>query len=386
MEVGDYMETIEIAKKDEIVMKLVHYFVTEENYVPIIVNGVKNEVWLENSEGPYKIIRINSNYIHNNEQLNYDIFKTKNVIKQIRSKTLSLKMNSLNILLDVRKDVKLSDQKNVSVVKISSEKDLNNNKLLNNLFPEMKDKILKVKDDKIDFLFSVSHDINEKTTKENKVYEDTFKPKKVRLTYILMAISIIAYVLSVFGRISESVDLNTMFGLHRSYVLGKGQWYRLITAGFLHVDVLHLFFNMYSLNILGSQLEQFLGKRKLAIIYFLSAVMASMFSITLNNTWSIGASGAIFGLFGSIIYFGYHYRLYFGQALRNQLIPVLFMNLLLGFMIPNIDVAAHLGGLFAGVLLTMAVGIDGKTKKRDHINGIVCYLLLVIFLLYLLLK
>ena len=61
------MSSISMDKKDEIVMKLVHFLVTKENYTPIVVNGVRNEVWLENVEGPYKIIRINSNYIHNKE-------------------------------------------------------------------------------------------------------------------------------------------------------------------------------------------------------------------------------------------------------------------------------------------------------------------------------
>ena len=60
-------------------MKLVHYFITEENYEPMIVNGVKNEIWLENLEAPYKVIRINSNYIHNDDQLEFDNFKIKNV-------------------------------------------------------------------------------------------------------------------------------------------------------------------------------------------------------------------------------------------------------------------------------------------------------------------
>ena len=91
------MSSISMDKKDEIVMKLVHFLVTKENYTPIVVSGVRNEVWLENVEGPYKIIRINSNYIHNKEQFNFDIYKTNNVAKQIKKKTLSWKMNVLNI-------------------------------------------------------------------------------------------------------------------------------------------------------------------------------------------------------------------------------------------------------------------------------------------------
>ena len=79
-------------KKEEIIMKLVHYFITEENYEPMIVNGVKNEIWLENLEAPYKIIRINSNYIHNNEQFIYDNNKIRSIVKQVKKKTFFFKM------------------------------------------------------------------------------------------------------------------------------------------------------------------------------------------------------------------------------------------------------------------------------------------------------
>jgi len=68
------MNTI-LNNKDEMIMSLVHYFVTEENYTPINVQGAQNEIWLENLEGPYKIVRINSKYIHNTEQYKMDLFK-----------------------------------------------------------------------------------------------------------------------------------------------------------------------------------------------------------------------------------------------------------------------------------------------------------------------
>ena len=82
-------------------MMLVHYFITIENYTPILVQGAKDEIWLENVEGPYRIIRINSNHIHNEEQYKFDIFRTTKIIDQIKKKTLSLKVNTLNILINV---------------------------------------------------------------------------------------------------------------------------------------------------------------------------------------------------------------------------------------------------------------------------------------------
>ena len=78
-----------MSEKDEIIMSLVHYFITEENYTPIVVKGAKDEIWLENMDGPYKVVRINSNHIHNQEQFDYDILKTKGVLKQIKKKTFS---------------------------------------------------------------------------------------------------------------------------------------------------------------------------------------------------------------------------------------------------------------------------------------------------------
>ena len=96
------MSNIVIDKKDEMVMKILHYFVTEEDYRPIIVNGVQNEIWLENLENDIPLIRININYIHNEEQLYTDMRKTNAIRKSIKKKTYSFKMNVLNILLDVQ--------------------------------------------------------------------------------------------------------------------------------------------------------------------------------------------------------------------------------------------------------------------------------------------
>ena len=75
--------------KNLIVMKLLHYFITEKNYNPIILQGVENEIWLENLDEECKVVRIVSSYIHNDEQFNFDVFKTKRIISKIKKKTFS---------------------------------------------------------------------------------------------------------------------------------------------------------------------------------------------------------------------------------------------------------------------------------------------------------
>ena len=144
-----------------------------------------------------------------------------------------------------------------------------------------------------------------------------------------------------------------------------------------------LFRSMYSLHLIGTQIENYFGKTKYLTIYLGSAIVGSLLSVVLTDAVSAGASGAIFGLLGSLLYFGYHYRLYLGTVLKDRIIPIIIFNLVLGFMVSGIDNAAHIGGLIGGVLLSMAVGVEGKTSKSERINGWITLILLLGFLLYL---
>ena len=105
-------------------------------------------------------------------------------------------------------------------------------------------------------------------------------------------------------------------------------------------------------------------------------------SIVFSNSYSVGASGAIFGLLGALLYFGYNYRLYLGSVMKSQIIPVIIMNLLLGFTLSGIDNAAHIGGLIGGFLCLMALGITGKENKSEMINGAIVLTLYLVFLGY----
>ena len=376
-------EMISVTEKDELIMKLVHYFVTKENYAPIMVNGVKNEIWLENLDAYYRIIRINSNYIHNKEQMEFDQYKILNVNKQISKKTLSRKLKTLNILTDTNDELEIKSLNNIDNFIVKSYKDLKNNEGLISIFPQINNEDIQDLHG-LDFLLNVSNDINKKTEKDNKFYENVFKPKKIVITKFLIIINVLSFILSYLLTNMNIYDVYTNFALNNLYVK-NGEFFRFITGAFLHADFIHLLCNMYSLNVIGTQIENFLGKKKFIAIYFISMICGSLLSCVLNTGWSVGASGAIFGLLGSLIYFGYYYRLYLGSILKSQLIPLLIINLAIGFL-PGIDMAGHIGGLVGGLLSTMALGIENKTKKGDRINGTICLVLFLIFTLFLLFK
>ena len=369
------MATISMDNKEELVMKLVHYFVTKCNYTPIVVNGVKNEVWLENLEGPYRIIRINSNYIHNKEQFNRDLFKIKNVVKQIKKKTLSFNINTLNIFLDLNKDVDLFETKNIDSIYINKINDLKRNKIIIESFPDISTNLNKNKG--IDLIINVTNDINKKTAEENKKYEKTFGKKNILITPIIIAICTLMFLI-----VNLYPGLVYLLGSHK-IAITHGEIWRLITPMFIHIDPFHLLCNMYSLYIIGKQVENFVGKAKFVFIYLISGILGSLLSITFSNSLSIGASGAIFGLLGSILYFGSHYRLYLSSVIKNQIIPIIVINLIISFSISGIDFWGHVGGLIGGYLASTAIGIDDKTDKKEMINGWIVLTIILLFLVYL---
>jgi len=385
------MSTVVMNKKDEIIMKLVHYFVTEENYTPIIVNGVKDEIWLENQNGPYRIVRINSNSIFNKEQLNYDNFKIESIVKQIKKKTLSFNVDTLNILLNVNEDLQLEETKHIKPVAIfNNDLDITNEGILE-AFPNINEKLLKDTTG-VELIINVTKDINEKTEKENKLYERTFMPKKNIFTYIILIACVAMYLITLIQAgfslevLKNGFEVPVLRELGANFAVKEShEVWRLFTYMFLHGSIIHILVNMYSLVALGNQIETFFGKWKFIIIYVLSGIAGGMLSAAIApGTTSVGASGAIFGLLGAMLYFGFHYRAYFGQAVKMQILPVIAINLAIGFLLPNIDNWCHIGGLVGGFLVTMAVGVNGKSKTSDRVNGVICSLIFFGFLVYLL--
>lgn len=166
------------------------------------------------------------------------------------------------------------------------------------------------------------------------------------------------------------------FGMSQPYlVYGAGEWWRIGTAIFLHAGLLHLVFNMYALYIVGSILEEAWGAAKLAAAFIFSGIFASLVSATVpllvkplaeaaRSPGSVGASGAIFGLFGALGVALYRRRHSpWARSNLTQIAVIVVINLVIGFAVPGIDNLAHLGGLASG--LVIGAGFDiGVTRHR----------------------
>lgn len=212
---------------------------------------------------------------------------------------------------------------------------------------------------------------------KKKEYQISYKVKKPILTYGLIAINILVFLaFLLYERVlgMSYGQLIILFGAKVNSLILEGEYWRFITPIFIHGSLVHLLVNCYSLYIIGSLVERLYGRSKFIIGYMIAGLLGNLFSFLFVPAPSVGASGAIFGLMGILLYFGLEkplqFKIYFGRSI----ITTILINLVYGFMGTGIDNFAHLGGLIGGFL---AIGMLSNTKeKRWYFNKVFYALLL----------
>jgi len=186
-----------------------------------------------------------------------------------------------------------------------------------------------------------------------------------RGTYGLIAFTALIFAAQWIVQSLTGSDLLLQWGAKSKPEMLQGQVWRFITPIFLHVNIPHVFVNMYSLYAIGPAVERFFGTPRFLALYLLSGFSGVVFSLAFSPYPSAGASGAIFGLLGALAVFLYLHREIFGRFGRlqlRQLIIVALLNLALGLM-PGIDNWGHLGGLLAGGGLAWTTGPSLRVEQ-----------------------
>ncbi len=167
------------------------------------------------------------------------------------------------------------------------------------------------------------------------------------VTKILIGVDVVIYALQYLSN-----DRLTVNYWQRGIEIANGDWWRLITAAFLHASLTHLLFNMAALWFVGSAVEPRIGRWRYLAVFLLSALGGSVLSYVVDSPTipTVGASGAVFGLFGSILILALRLRLDIAGILG-----IIVINGVLGFVIPGINWRAHLGGLIVGSVVTAAM-------------------------------
>jgi membrane associated rhomboid family serine protease len=197
------------------------------------------------------------------------------------------------------------------------------------------------------------------------------------VTMALIAINVIVYLVEIAGGSgginSPSERIVFDYGLFGPFV-AEGEWYRLLTSGFLHASILHIGFNMLLLFFLGRLLEPALGTPRYVALYFASLLAGSLGALILEpNSLGIGASGAIFGLAGATFIIARGRGM---EALAGQIGFLIIFNLIFSFASPRISIGAHIGGLIGGVVCALAIvagekGMLGRNRQPVEIAAMV---------------
>jgi len=195
-----------------------------------------------------------------------------------------------------------------------------------------------------------------------------FWTRRAVVTYVIFAVNIVIFALMVLaggaamltasGATSEVTLL--AFGMKDNVLIDQGEIWRMLTPVFIHIGLLHIFFNSYAIWIVAPQVEKLYGSARFTIIYLVTGIAGVAGSYWYHpEAPSAGASGAIFGLFGALLVFGFKYRSSippeFQKAVGKGVFPVIAINLFIGYAIPGIDNSAHISGLLAGALLAAVI-------------------------------
>ena len=179
--------------------------------------------------------------------------------------------------------------------------------------------------------------------------------RKPYITSALLVIMAVFYALQWFTDLIFGYDLLAIYGMKSNELIIAGEYWRLVTAMFLHGSIIHLGFNLYALYILGRRVERFFGSLRFLALFLIAGISGNLLSFAFTEAPSLGSSTAIFGLLGAEGIFIYQHRNLFGEQFKvalRQIIQVAVGNLVIGWMIPGIDNMGHIGGLIGGALYT----------------------------------
>lgn len=179
------------------------------------------------------------------------------------------------------------------------------------------------------------------------------KVRKTSVTRVIIGICLAVFLLDSAG----SENLFVQFGVNQIAITEFGEYYRLITAMFIHGSIIHIAFNMLILFQFGSAIEEFIGSVRFTLLYVAAGIGGSVASFLFNDpfAFSVGASGAIFGLMGAYLIIGRRMN-----YPTNQVLGLLAINIVLGFVLPNIDWYGHFGGLVVGLAAGAALNLERR--------------------------
>ncbi|MGJ3196124.1 rhomboid family intramembrane serine protease [Peribacillus frigoritolerans] len=361
-------------KEDYFFWETIRELSAHYDYRMITVTENHQEIWLESDKNKeFPVIRLIRHDLDWANWLKRDIERTLQNGERIRRKLYKKPINILSIYVskfapvddhDFSSRVASFKKTNVNTFLLTCE---NFHDSLQNLEHVLKkplsiqvleeneldeEKVLAVKKN------AISESVK-KAKAEQKVFQNANKPF---FTYIFMAVQIAVFILMEFNGGSTNSKTLIEFGAKFSPYIIQGEWWRFFTPMIVHIGFIHLLMNTFSLYLIGAEVERIYGNARFLFIYIFAGFAGTLGSFIMTPNLSAGASGAIFGCFGALLYFGIVYPKLFMRSMGSSVIVLIIINLIYGFTVSGIDNAGHIGGLIGGFL---AAGVVHLPKSKN---------------------
>ncbi|XJZ26220.1 rhomboid family intramembrane serine protease [Bacillota bacterium Lsc_1132] len=373
------------SKEEYIFWRLAQFFIAKIGYRIVQLSENQKELWLEKLENKKTpVIRILAHSLDWSNRMQRDIEFTAENGEKIRKQLGRGELNVLNIYIssyppvddyqDRLKEPFVSpDNKKTAVLTMimaQGEYERGFEKLttlfgfdpsfsINEAYSEQE--ISEIKKNSLDF-----------AVKKERKEREVFANGKPLFTYMFILIQVAMFFWLELHGGSTNTSTLIQYGAKFNPLIYKGEWWRFITPVFLHIGFLHLAMNTLALYYLGMEVERIYGSLRFLFIYLFAGVTGFIASFLFSSSLSAGASGAIFGCFGALLYFGAIYPKLFYRTMGINLFVVLAINLAFGFTASGIDNAGHIGGLVGGFL---AAGVGFFPKKKKPLLQILFFLL-----------
>ncbi len=366
-------------REDYIYWKICYELMVNDRYRIIHLSPDYGEVWLENIvHKSYPLIRLKRFDIDWSNWLKRDIQGALTNANHIRKMFLRKKINVLNIYI-----TSLPPVDSYEHIINQMHRFENTNTMLKPVMFDGSDlggsaRILEehLGRDVLGFIKS-DYDYDETEYLKNKVLREVERAEKndrqllnqakPLFTYVFLGLQVFVFMLLEMSGGSTNPLVLLTFGAKYNPLILEGEWWRLITPVFLHIGFLHLFMNSLALYYLGIAVERIYGRLRFLFIYLFSGFFGALASFIFSPHLSAGASGAIFGLFGALLFFGTEHRQTFFRTMGMNIIILIVINIVFSLVVPSIDMAGHFGGLIGGFLAAGITRLPGNTRMNKQL-------------------
>nr|WP_245345311.1 rhomboid family intramembrane serine protease [Halobacillus andaensis] len=371
--------------------KVTYDLVVKHGYEIVYIDEQTSEVWLaKNQRGEQNVLRIVHKELNWRNELKRDV---NNAQEQIRKNNHLFRGGRTHLHcifiseyppVDEWEEVEIPPKKRIKQISVyyldDQEKVKEQSRFFEKFQLEMTKSAYELEDIEYESqVIYLKQQVKTIQRKRRQELQEVFSHGKTVVAFILIVINLILFALMEWKGNSTSALTLIEFGAKYNPAILNGEWWRIVTSMFLHIGIVHLLMNMLALFYLGIAVEKIYGSTRFLTVYFLAGIFGGTASFMLNPQIAAGASGAIFGLFGALLFFGLKNKRVFFQTMGYNLIMIIGINIAFGIIVPQIDNGAHVGGLIGGFIASMMVGLPKRSNQlKSKLLAVFLYSLLMV--------